>query len=137
MGTEFMCSPVPENTEPTGEPPPECGEQCYPDPEKSTVDAESGESIVYARFCLMNCMPSSDELGTFCKDLPADMKREAETEGGNGEDWASFVNSSAPVIPPAETNPDGNPVTSESEPEREASQAADELAKEEAEASKA
>lgn len=137
MNTEFMCSPVPENSEPTGEPPPQCGEQCVPDPEKTTIQADEGEGLLYARFCMMNCMPSSEELGAFCKDLPEEMREEGATEGGNGEDWASFVNSSAPAIPPAETNPDGNPVTSESEPEREESQAADELAKEEAEASKA
>lgn len=133
MGEETMCSPVPENSVPNDEPPPDCGEECMPDPAKPAVVSSVGGTVFYSRFCLSSCIPEEEKVGAFCQDLPESVAEEAASEGGNGKDWAALGNATAVVLPPAEMSPNGG-TPADGEPEQEAAEAGDEIAKEEAEA---
>lgn len=75
-----MCSPsFNENTSH------QCGvAEC--DNTQDTVLAANAGAVAYARYCLVNCCPSDDEYGSACMELTADMRDDAETRGGNGND---------------------------------------------------
>lgn len=67
----------------------------------STVVTSDTGLMEYARYCLLTCLPQTQELGSICRKVTTEEQAQLLTDGGNGKDPASIV---APVTgaPPEE-----------------------------------
>eukprot|EP00397_Hematodinium_sp_SG-2012_P068227 GEMP01109634.1.p1 GENE.GEMP01109634.1~~GEMP01109634.1.p1 ORF type:complete len:174 (+),score=36.10 GEMP01109634.1:184-705(+) len=94
-GQQCSCDCCATTDRPQGESGVMCAQSFSSTKQCSVTECEDLEDIVlaanaglvaYARFCLVNCCPSSSDHGSVCIKLTSAMTDDAETRGGNGND---------------------------------------------------
>lgn len=94
-GQQFSCT-LDVSTPNSGED--QCPETCANTDLTSTVVTSDDGPIQYARYCLLTCLPQSQDLGSTCRKVTTEEQAKLLTSGGNGRDPASIL---APISAPA------------------------------------
>jgi len=78
-----------------------CPQTCANTDLTSTVVTSDEGTMEYPRYCLLTCLPQSEEIGSVCRKVTTDEQARLLTEGGNGQDPATLV-APVTVAPPEE-----------------------------------
>jgi len=98
-GLDVQCSLEPVDS--TGQRSPTCPATCANTDLISTVVTSDSGTMDFSRYCLLTCLPKTQDIGSTCRKVTNEEQAQLLTSGGNGKDPASLV---APVTdaPPEE-----------------------------------